>query len=102
MSTAFATDSLVDVDAINALDFDIVLSCDHDQHDQLHVKEDLAWALIHIDVPCGDYGEYFICRSGWQRLQALTHAHCNPESGGCGGIHPRSDVNLRIIRVIAN
>lgn len=100
MSTLFACEAAIDADGLSALDFDAAIACEHDQHDQLHVQSETAWALIHVDVPCGDYGEYFICRSGWERLLATEEAACNVDNGGCGGTHTRSEINLRVIRLV--
>ena len=90
-------DAMMSLAAIEHLDFEPEVPCEHSQHASgRYGHHGPGWALVELDCPCGRGGRYVACRSWWLLLCSSGRA---PRCGICG-TRATVGVTLRIVRVL--
>ena len=90
-------DGMMSLTAIEHLDFEPEVPCEHSQHASgRYGHHGPGWALVELDCPCGRGGRYVACRSWWLLLCSSGRA---PRCGICG-TRATVGVTLRIVRVL--
>ena len=90
-------DAMMSLTAIEHLDFEPEVPCEHSQHASgRYGHHGPGWALVELDCPCGRGGRYVACRSWWLLLCSSGRA---PRCGICG-TRATVGVTLRIVQVL--
>ena len=96
-SPVVSPDAMMSLAAIEHLDFEPEVPCEHSQHASgRYGHHGPGWALVELDCPCGRGGRYVACRSWWLLLCSSGRA---PRCGICG-TRATVGVTLRIVRVL--
>ena len=95
-----STTTRPDVAAIEHLDFEPTIPCEHSAHAARHADEPAMFLVGRDACPrCGRSAKtYALCLSGWE-LMGRVGIRCPPHRGGCGYESPR-DERMTILRVI--